>query len=146
MASRSGTLHLRNVPVKERESAKYFMIIFSTITKICNADIAQTDMSAIYRLPGRPGTLRTIVEELSTFLIKNNVLNAVRTFNRQRQIAETLNTKTLDIPSNIRPVYADEHLLPAARKLYNRCPLFPIENGYLPILLDIKWKHFTSKR
>lgn len=106
------------------------MTIFSKITKLCNADISQTDLRDIYRLPGKPGTSRTIVAKLSTVLTKYNVLNAARGFNRQRPIAGKLNTKTLDIPGEVLPVYVDEHLLPAARKLYNRCRLFAKENRY----------------
>lgn len=45
-------------------------------------------------------------------------------------MAEKLNTKTLDIPGEERHVYVDKQLSHAARKLYNSCLLFIIENKY----------------
>lgn len=130
MASRPATLQLRNVPARDKESVNDLITIFAKITKVCNVDISRNDLRDIYRLPGKPGTSRPIVAELSTVLTKNNVLNAVRGFNRQRPTQEKLNTKSLDIPGEVQPIYVDEHLLPAARKLYNRCRTFAKENCY----------------
>lgn len=130
MASRSTTIQLRNVPNRERESVGDLMTIFAKIAGVCSADVSQTDLRDIYRLPGKPGTSRIIVAELNTVFRKNSFLNAVRGFNRQRPRAEKLNTKTLDMPGEVRPVYVDEHLLPASRKLFNRCRLFAKEQHY----------------
>lgn len=130
LTSRPSTIQLRNVPSQEKESTKDLVTIFTKVAEVCNAGISLNDLRDIYRLPGKPGTPRTIVAELGTVLTKNTVLNAVRGFNRQRPVTEKLNTRTLDIPGEVRPVYVDEHLLPAARRLYNQCRSFARENNY----------------
>lgn len=115
--TRQATIEIRNVPLSENENyAKLKEIVFG-MGKLIDINIGPEDIRDIYRLPGKPGLPRPIVTEFACVHTRNELISRIRLFNKERSINEKLNTQTIGLPGDKRPVYIDEHLAPSLKKL-----------------------------
>lgn len=130
-SSRSSKIEIRNVPVNEKETSGH---LTSTVKKICNTILPSSDVSLelrdVYRLPGKKGSSRPIVAEFQTVPLKNQILEAARTFNKGLPPAEKLNTGHIGIPGEPKTIYVDEHLPGSVRKLFYDARVFAKNNNY----------------
>lgn len=118
LQSRSSTIELRNVPTKEQEKVDDLVAIVSQVGKAVDLNICKSSLRDIYRLPGKPGSSRSIVAEFNSVSCRNDFLASVRRFNKDRTLNEKLNTHTIGLPGEKKPIYAAEHLTPSMRKLF----------------------------
>lgn len=118
--SRQATIELRNIPIKERETNEDLISAVSSVGKTISIDVQSSAFRDVYRIPGKPGLCRPIVAEFSCVNKRNEFLAKVRKFNKERSINDKLNTQLIGIAGGKTPVYVDEHLPPATKKLlYN---------------------------
>lgn len=131
LSSRTSSIELRNVPAQERESVAD---LTNLITKVGNAvqfDISPKDIRDVYRLPGKPNTNKSIVAELSTVHMKNDLLTATRNFNKSRTKENKLNTESLGLPGARQPIYVAEYMTPSARKTFFMAREFAKTHNYM---------------
>lgn len=116
--TRSATIELRNIPNKDEEKPEDLVAMLSKISKVVNnKTIDKSDLRDIYRLPGKTSTSRPVVAEFSTVTARNDFLASVKTYNKDRSLIEKLNSVAMGLPGDKKPIYVDEHLTPALKKL-----------------------------
>ncbi|XP_026744659.1 uncharacterized protein LOC113505992 [Trichoplusia ni] len=127
---RSSAIEIRNVPVMPNEKINDLLQIASCLGQTIQMDLSSSNIRDIYRLPGKPGLTRSILVEFSTVYFKNNVLSAVRTYNKERNIRDKLNTENIGIAGECKPIYVDEHLSPTTKRLFYLARDFAKRNSY----------------
>lgn len=115
--SRSSAVEIRNVPTKEKESVNDLCTIITDIGSAIKMLIDRNDIRDVYRLPGKPGTIRPIVAELTNVEKKNLVISSVRNFNKTHQNESSLNTHSIGLTGERRRIYVAEYLPASSRKL-----------------------------
>lgn len=129
--SRSANIEIRNVPASDKESTAH---LISTVNKICSTILPSSNVSLelrdVYRLPGKKGINRPIVAEFKSVPVKNQVLEAARTFNKGLPQAEKLNTGHIGVPGALKTIYIDEHLPGSLRQLFYEARVFARNNSY----------------
>ncbi|KAJ8733066.1 hypothetical protein PYW07_015665 [Mythimna separata] len=122
--SRSATVELRNVPTKDNERTEDLVTIMSGVGKAVDLEILESHFRDIHRLPGKPGLPRSIVAEFTSVSRKHEFLSNVRRYNKERTTMDKLNTHTIGLPGDKKPIYASEHLTASMRKLFYECRQF----------------------
>ncbi|KAJ8733149.1 hypothetical protein PYW08_001447 [Mythimna loreyi] len=115
--SRQATIELRNIPTKDQETPADLISAVSSVGKTIDLEVQQSAFRDVYRIPGKPGLCRPIVAEFSSVNKRNEFLSKVRKFNKERSVNDKLNTQLLGIAGEKKPVFIDEHLPPATKKL-----------------------------
>lgn len=119
LQSRSASIELRNVPQHENEKSTDLVNIVAKVGKAVDLNIHESNLRDIYRLPGKQGsTPRSIVAEFTSVSKKIDFLTHVRRYNKERPVTDKLNTQTIGITGDKKPIYAAEHLTPTIRKLF----------------------------
>lgn len=129
-SSRSSAVEIRNVPLTENESTSDIADIVLKTCDTIEANINESDLRDVFRLPGKKGTTRPILAEFLTVSSKNKVLKASRTFNKVRQTAEKLNTKHIGVGTKQQPIYVAEHLFYSMRQLFYEARVFAKQHRY----------------
>lgn len=131
LKSRSSSIEIRNIPIKDKES---FVDLTNTICKIgqtIGTNISADDIRDAYRLPGKPGSSRPVFAEFHTVQMKLNTLSSVRNFNNNKNaIEDKLNTELLGIPGKRQAVYVADYLPASSKKLFYLCREFAKQNGF----------------
>lgn len=112
---RPSAIEIRNVPARPNENINDLMQLVARLGQIAKMETPTSSIRDIYRLPGKPGLTRSIFIEFSTVYFKNNFLSAVRNYNKGRRIEEKLNTESIGIAGERKPIYVDEHLPPTSK-------------------------------
>ncbi|CAH2108996.1 unnamed protein product [Euphydryas editha] len=128
--TRDSTIEIRNIPISSNEKFDNLLSILSTIGKTVEMTIKSGDIRDIYRLPGKPGVLRPIVAEFTCVHSRNELLSRVRKFNKEKPVPEKLNTQVIGLPGAKKPIYIEEHLGPAQRKLMFQTRQFAKKYNY----------------
>lgn len=128
--TRHATLEIRNIPCFENESFDNLLSVLKNIGTALELEINPSDIRDLYRLPGKTGVVRPIVAEFAYVHAKNEFQSRLRTFNKGKPVAEKLNTETVGLPGERRPVYVDEYLAPSQRKLMFETRLFAKKHNY----------------
>lgn len=115
--SRSAAIELRNVPYKNEEKMEDLLNILSAFGRTMAVTIERADLRDLYRLPGKTGSVRPIVAEFSSVSKRSEFLSAARLYNKDRPKEEKLNTRSIGLPGDKKPVYVDDHLTPTVKKL-----------------------------
>lgn len=115
--SRQATIELRNIPNKGHEKPEELIAIVSAVGKTVDMNIQTSAFRDVYRIPGKTGLCRPIVAEFGCVNMRNEFLTKVKKFNKERSINDKLNTQLIGIAGEKKPVYVDEHLPPAIKKL-----------------------------
>lgn len=119
-SSLKSVIELRNIPGKEKENVNDLNSIVVNTGKVLKLEIEPAEIRDVLRLPGKPGSTRTILAEFTTVSTKHKYLQAARSFNLKRSIEEKLNTGHLGIAGNRTPVFISEHLTSNNRKLFHQ--------------------------
>ncbi|KAL0839882.1 hypothetical protein ABMA28_016505 [Loxostege sticticalis] len=112
---RDRLLNLEIVGVTEGKDENLTAIVMS-IAKHANVLLSSEDIVEVNRIspksrqPGRP---RNIVVKLKSRLLKDNIISGAR--------KNRLTTKDLDLTSDVRPIYVNEHLTQQNKFLLKKC-------------------------
>lgn len=132
--SRSATIEIRNVPLKsERETPTDLVSIIKAVGTAVNVELEPTDLRDVYRMPNKYGSSTTntpIVAEFTSVSTRYEFLSSVRRFNKTKNVQDKLNTETIKIAGNKTPIYVDERVSPALRKLLFEARKAAKENGW----------------
>ncbi|KAJ8736328.1 hypothetical protein PYW08_006984 [Mythimna loreyi] len=141
LQSRPATLEFRNLPQKAKESSEDLLAMVSAVGKVVNVEIQASNLRDLYRLPGTSGSPRPTVAEFISVPKRNEFLLNVRRYNKERPVADKLNSHSIGLPGEKKPIYVDEHLPPSKKKLfydartYAKANNFSCWNSYGRILL-----------
>lgn len=130
LMTRSASIEFRNIPLRKQERYCDLLDIVSSIGQAVNSGVKSSNFRDIYRLPGRPGSVRPIVAEFTSVSARNDYLLSVRTFNRERSLSDKLSTKTISLPGDQKPIFVDEHLTPSLKKLLYETRIVAKQNNY----------------
>lgn len=115
--SKKTSIELRNVPKRGGEHLEDLYMAVSKLTNFLQLDIRMADLRDVYRLPSRQNSKNsTIVAELSNTLQRNQILDAVRAYNKTNH--EQINTNHLGMKCESTQVYISEHLTWKMKKLH----------------------------
>jgi hypothetical protein len=117
-------MEIRNLPALDSENFNNLLMIISNVSKTVGINFNLGDVRDVYRLPGRPGIIRPIVAEFTCVYKRNEFISAVRRYNKEKIVPEKLNTVALGLPGENRPIYVDEYLPPAQKKLFSESRKF----------------------
>ncbi|KAJ8724516.1 hypothetical protein PYW08_001145 [Mythimna loreyi] len=128
--SRPSSIEIRNVPAVENETASDLTAIINKVGSIVDIKINNSDLRDVFRLPGKPDTIRPIIAEFSNVQSKTQLVSAVRKFNRTHSGDDRLNTRSIGLNGERRPIFISEHLPASSRKLYFAAKEFAKHNKY----------------
>lgn len=89
--SRSAGVEIRNVHLKESESAKDLTNIAVQVGSKIKMDLHSNEIRNIYRMPGKSNTSRPIIVEFSFVPVKTSVIDLVRSYNKNSNKGNKLN-------------------------------------------------------
>ncbi|KAF9423599.1 hypothetical protein HW555_001154 [Spodoptera exigua] len=128
--SRTSSIEVRNVPPINNETAADLSTIIAKVGAAVGMPLDVAQLRDTYRLPGKEGTVRPIIAELSSVQIKNQLLSSVRNFNKSNPNEGRLNTTCIGLSDDRRPVYVAEYLPVSSRKLFYLAREFSKQKGY----------------
>lgn len=128
--SRTSSVEIRNMPFKENESATDLSTIVTKVGAAVNITVNDSQLRDVYRLPGKPGTIRPIIAEFSSVRVKNQLITSVRDFNKSNRNENRLNTQSIGLPGDRRPIYVAEYLPASSRKLFYEAREFAKQHEY----------------
>lgn len=129
LSSRCSTvIEIRNVPATENESAADLTQIVSSLGKTLST--ATNGIRDIYRVPGKPDTIKPIVVEFNSVDVKNKVITAAKTYNKGRSKDDRLNTSHIGLSKVRQPIYVAEHLPGSIKKLFFLAREFSNRNNF----------------
>lgn len=127
---RSAVIELRNVPSKEKENNNDLIEIVSNVCKSLQVNLEPTQIRDIYRVQNRQGPSKQVVAELHSVMIKNNILQAVRDFNKGKPTTEKLNTGHIGLRGESVPIYITDRLPASSRQLFYEARKFAKTNEF----------------
>lgn len=132
---RATGLEIRNVPKnsndeKRLESKAELCSLIKSLSKTVNINLEEEHIRDVYRISSKNDTLKPLIVEFTSVLIKENILRAVKNFNKDKTRDEKLNTNHLNISGPIRPVYVSETLTFKAQRLFYMSREFARDNYY----------------
>ncbi|XP_047028399.1 uncharacterized protein LOC124636372 [Helicoverpa zea] len=128
--SRPSCIEIRNIPLKDNEHAKDLSEIVAHVSAAVNLPLKASDIRDVYRLPGKPGTLRPVVAEFTSVETKNLLLSSVRSYNNKQPKESRLSTANIGVLGDHRPLYVSEYLPASSRKLFFAAREFAKLNEY----------------
>ena len=128
--SRTSSIEIRNVPPKDNETVLDLSTIIGKVGAVVNLPLIDTQLRDTYRLPGKAGTIRPIIAEFANVQIKNQLLSCLRNYNKNSPNDSRLNTTTIGLPGDRRPVYVAEYLPASSRKLFYQAREFAKQMEY----------------
>lgn len=130
--SRSSGIEIRNIPKMDQkpESKNDLCEIVKLLGKTLNMDIGTTDIRDIYRTHSTDSLQRPVIVEFTSTLLKENLLNAVKTFNKNKTKVDKLNTSHLNYKQPIKPIYVSELLTQKIQRLFFNARNFQKNAGF----------------
>ncbi|CAG4990724.1 unnamed protein product [Colias eurytheme] len=126
---RNTSIEIRNIPTKPQETKSDLVQFAINIGKAINIDIQKSDIRDIFRIPSKNSTNKPIIAHLNTTLLKENILNGIKKFNKDND-NNKLSTNHLQIEGQSRPVYISENLTQKMKKIYFLARDFAKQNSY----------------
>lgn len=127
--SRSTGIEIRNIPKTNGESKNDLCKLLHSVGKSIDVDIEQNAIKDIYR-PSSKDSSAPIVVELTTVLLKENILDKVKKFNKSKKAGYKLNTSHIGLQCPVKPVYISETLTTKAQKLFYLARTFQKQYHY----------------
>lgn len=116
-SSRSTSIEVRNIPVKNPETKSDLCNIIINAGKALNANISPAEIKDVYRAYSKPGTTKPIVVEFTTNIKKDEILTSVKKHNRDHR-GKKLTTAQLRITGPETPVFISEWLTPKMKRIH----------------------------
>ncbi|CAH0400608.1 unnamed protein product [Chilo suppressalis] len=114
---RSTNIELSNIPKFPKENKENLISIIQEAAKLVGAPIGLTEIRNIYRINTRNENNKPIVVELTSALLREKVLKAVRKYNNEHK-SNRLSTSHLHLDCPSRPVFISENLTFQKKKLF----------------------------
>lgn len=130
LRTRSSNVEIRNIPLIDKETVANLKDTICKIGQVIGTPISSPDLRDIYRLPGKPGTVRLIVAEFQTVQLKLDMITAIREYNRGKKTEEKLNTEVIKIPGRRQAVYVSDYLPASSKKLFHQAREFANHNNF----------------
>jgi hypothetical protein len=127
---RSSSVEIKNVPMKQQETTKDLFLTVSKIANTVGLKLIPPDVRDIYRLPAKPGNVKSIVAEFSCVDIKYDFLSKSRTFNRNRDLSDKLNTLNTGLANDSKPIFVDDHIPYYLKRLLHQAKEYAKLNYY----------------
>lgn len=115
--SRMTSLEIRHLPAQPDETKNSLSLQLLNVAKLLKFDMATSDVREVFRIPGKMETNKPIIVELSTTMLKQKFIKAVKSFNQEYRSSK-LNASHFGMTGNTTPVYVTEHLTSKANRLY----------------------------
>lgn len=131
---KSTYIEIRNLPLNKHTGKEELNKITNNLFKNIDVGIENSDVKQIYHVNNK-NDKSTVVVELATIELKNNILQAVKKFNRIHP-SNKLNTSHLCIECDPAPIYVTESLTSYGRKLF-----FLARN----IAKDLNYKYYWTR-
>lgn len=117
--SRKSSIEIKNVPKQMKETKEDLINMVECLTKTVNSEVAKSDIRDIYRIKGKKqGMTNTpIIVELSSTLLKTEVLKMCKSFNTKHKVK--LCAKHLGFKINEEtPIFVSEQLTAKGSRLH----------------------------
>lgn len=121
------SIELRNIPQPDKETKSQLVDLIKNAGNALDITIQTSDIRDVYRTGAKPGVHKPVVVDLNSVIIKNQLIQAVKTFNKKKPKFSTENLGIMGPPS---PVYVSEYLPPKAKKLYHLARVFATTNDF----------------
>lgn len=130
--TRSSSVEIRNIPQLENETTGKLSNTICNISQLVGTPISQSEIRDVYRQPGKPSqTSRPVIAEFTTVHAKQNLLMAIRSYNKTKTSKEDkLNTELIGVPGKRQAVYVEERLSASTKKLFYLARQFAKDNQY----------------
>lgn len=110
-------LEIRNVPTYENETIDSLVATATAIAKISQVDICKADIKDIRRLGNKSHPKRAILVNVSTPILKNKLLKAVKSYN-SANLNNKLSTAHIGLDGMPKPIYVSDYLTAKAKHLH----------------------------
>lgn len=129
--SRASSIEINNIPRDRNENKESLRSIVKSIGNIIGQPINDLDVYDVYRIKTKIESKNPVIIQFTTTFMKNNLIKKCRTFNKDNY-NNKLNTSHIQLAatSQSQPIYIDEFLTPAAKKLRYMVKNFKNEQGY----------------
>lgn len=132
---RATGIEIRNAPRatpnnNKPESKVELSNLVKTIGESVAINLNESDIKDVYRINSSKETIKPIIVELNSVIKKETLINAVKTFNRNKSKEEKLNSKHIKLPGLTQPIFVAETLTFKAQKLYYLAREFQRLNKY----------------
>ncbi|CAG9137622.1 unnamed protein product [Plutella xylostella] len=107
--NRTTGIEIRNIPKATGETKQDLCKLVQKLGNTLKIDIKYSDVKDIYRINTKDGT-NPIVAELTTVLLKENIIKEVKSFNKNKNKGEKLNTTHFNSHQPMKPVFVSETL------------------------------------
>lgn len=131
--ARSSGIEIRNVPkvnTDKPESKDDLCNLVQSMGESINIDIKASDIRDIYRIPAKDSS-KIIITEFTSVIMKENVLLAIKKFNKNKPKEQKLNTSHLKLKSSSNPIFVAETLSQKSQRLFYLARVFQKQHGYL---------------
>lgn len=127
--SKSATLEIKNIPQIKEENKEHLVDIVRKTAAAVKISLEKNDIKNVYRVNTNIPSNKPIVAELTSNLKKDEILKAVKTYNRSYK-EDKLNTNNLQLTCPKVAVYVTECLTYKNRKLYAMARAFAKEHCF----------------
>ncbi|CAH2086329.1 unnamed protein product [Euphydryas editha] len=115
--TRATGLEIRNIPRSNGETKESLFNTLKDLGKIVRVDLCDGDIRDVYRINSKDGS-NPIIAELSSVIVKEKIINKVKSFNKSKTTTEKLNTSYLNYPGPKKPIFISETLTQNTKKLF----------------------------
>lgn len=124
---RSTCIEIRNIPMSQGENKASLVSTAVQIGQKLNADIQASHIKDIYRIRTGDPAVKTIIVDLNSVLLKEQIIGMNRRFLKS---GSTLTTEHLRIKGPARPIFISENLTTKMKKLFFQAREFAKANKY----------------
>lgn len=110
------SLEIKNVPKQNDESKSTLINMVCQLSSSLKVDVKSQDIKDVYRASSK-GDKKPIVVELTSYIQKSNLMQAVKRHNAQNK-NNKLNTYQLGLKCNTIPIFVSEHLTQKGNRLF----------------------------
>ncbi|XP_045504514.1 uncharacterized protein LOC123704881 [Colias croceus] len=126
---KASVIEIRNIPVPaERETKTDLCNIVQKTCKALAINVQKSDIRDTYRVNGKSNK-GTIVAELASVIMKNDILEALKSFKKQHA-DQRLNTTIIGLNGPNTPIYVSEALTNKGRRLFFLARAFAKAHDY----------------
>lgn len=108
-------IEIRNIPTSQRETKSDLCELTKKLGSVLDLKIDTNDIKDVYRGFAKPDTPKPILIEFTSVLLKDKILNSLKSFNKKDR---KLNTSLLQIEGPPKPIYISEALTSKGKRLY----------------------------
>lgn len=133
--SRASCIEIRNIPLTQTDKNKFeskrdLCDIVTTLSDALNNKINLSEIRDVYRTPERKDNMRPIVVEFCSVIRKENMLQAVKDFNKNKSNDTKLHTHHLHLHGPKKGIFISETLTHKTQKLFYLAREFAKDNNF----------------